>query len=213
MTPPVIVGLTGPIGCGKSTVARSLAAKGALVIDADAVARDVSASGTPAHDEILVAFGDAVRRPDGTVDRAALARIVFADPDQLRRLEAIIHPRVRPAIRARLEDARATGAPAVAIEAIKLVEGGLAELCDVVVLVDCEPAEQLRRLEGRGMAVDDARRRIDAQRGIRERLADAGAVTLSDQRLRRRRGGAGRRAVGRARGRGQSVSLRTYDPR
>ncbi len=179
MTPPVIVGLTGPIGCGKSTVARSLAAKGALVIDADAVARDVSAPGTPAHDEILVAFGDAVRRPDGTVDRAALARIVFADPDELRRLEAIVHPRVRPAIRARLEDARATGAPAVAIEAIKLVEGGLAELCDVVVLVDCEPAEQLRRLEGRGMAGDDARRRIDAQRGIRERLAAAGAVTLS----------------------------------
>ena len=110
MTPPVIVGLTGPIGCGKSTVARWLAATGRAVIDADAVARDVSAPGTPAHDAILVAFGDAVRRPDGT------ARPGGARPDRVRRpgcsfarLEAIVHPRVRPAIRARLEDARRDG--------------------------------------------------------------------------------------------------------
>jgi dephospho-CoA kinase len=179
VTRPVIVGLTGPIGCGKSTVARLLGRHGAVVIDADAVAREVSAPGTPAHDEILAAFGDGVRGADGDVDRVALARLVFADPGQLRRLEAIVHPRVRPAILARIDDGMATEAPAVVIEAIKLVEGGLAELCDVVVLVDCEPAEQLARLEGRGMAADDARRRIAAQQGLRQRLARAGAVTLT----------------------------------
>ena len=179
MTRPAIVGLTGPIGCGKSTVARLLGARGATVIDADAVAREVSAPGTAGHDEILAAFGEAVRDAGGRLDRGALARIVFADPEQLRRLEAIVHPRVRPAILARIDEAVAAGAPAVAIEAIKLVEGGLAELCDVVVLVDCEPAEQAARLGARGMAADDARRRIDAQRGLRKRLADAGATTLT----------------------------------
>jgi dephospho-CoA kinase len=175
----VIVGLSGPIGCGKSTVARLLAERGAAVIDADVVAREVSAPGTPGHAEILAVFGEPVQAPDGTLDRAALARVVFAAPDQLRRLEAIVHPRVRPAILARIGQAAAVEAPAVAIEAIKLIEGGLAALCDVVVLVDCGPDEQLARLAGRGMPADDARRRIDAQAGIRERLAAAGAVTLS----------------------------------
>jgi dephospho-CoA kinase len=179
VTRPAIIGLTGPIGCGKSTVARLLGERGAAVIDADAVAREVSAPGTAGHDEILAAFGGSVRDAGGRLDRRALARLVFADPEQLRRLEAIVHPRVRPAILARIDEAVAAGAPAVAIEAIKLVEGGLAELCDVVVLVDCEPTEQVTRLEGRGMAADDARRRIAAQQGLRERLAAAGAVSLA----------------------------------
>ena len=158
---PVRIGLTGPIGCGKSTVAGWLGARGAVVIDADAVAREVTAPGRPGHDAVLARFGHAVRAPDGTLDRAALAQIVFSDPARLRELEAIVHPLVRPRILAAIDAAGAAQAPAVAIEAIKLVEGGLAELCDEVWLVSCD--DQQARLIGRGMAPDDVDRRIAAQ--------------------------------------------------
>jgi len=164
------IGLTGPIGCGKSTVAAWLGMRGAAIIDADAVARAVTAPGEPAHDAILARFGDAVRRSDGTLDRAALARAVFPDAAALHDLEAIVHPAVRPRILAAIEAADRAGAPAVAIEAIKLVEGGLAALCDEVWLVWCDPATQRARLAGRGMAPADAERRITAQRDLVERL-------------------------------------------
>jgi dephospho-CoA kinase len=164
------VGLTGPIGCGKSTVAGWLAARGAAVVDADAVARAVTAPGEPAHDAVLARFGDAVRGADGTLDRAALARRVFPDAAALRDLEAIVHPAVRPRILAAIEAADRAGAPAVVIEAIKLVEGGLAALCDEVWLVTCDPAAQRARLAGRGMAASDAERRIAAQAGLVARL-------------------------------------------
>jgi dephospho-CoA kinase len=155
-----------------------LGARGAVVIDADAVAREVSAPGQPAHDEILAAFGAEVRAADGSVDRAALARLAFGDPDALRRLEAIVHPRVRPAIVDRIEAAVLDGAPAVVIEAIKLIEGGLAELCDEVWLVDCTPDDQRARLTGRGMDPGDADRRIAAQGDLRERLAPHSTHTI-----------------------------------
>jgi dephospho-CoA kinase len=148
-----------------------LGRRGAAVIDADAVAREVTSPGTLGHDAVLEAFGDVVRGPDGSLDRAALARIVFADQDALRRLEAIVHPLVRPAILERIAEVVAARAPAVVIEAIKLVEGGLAELCDEVWLVDCPAESQRERLTGRGMDPADADRRIDAQADIRERLA------------------------------------------
>jgi dephospho-CoA kinase len=166
----VRIGLTGPIGCGKSTVARWLAARGAMVIDADAVARAVTAPGEPAHDSVLARFGDAVRATDGTLDRAALARLVFADPAALRDLEAIVHPAVRPLILAALAAADEAGAPAVAVEAIKLVEGGLADLCDEVWLVDCTPDVQRDRLARRRVDPADAERRIAAQGDLRARL-------------------------------------------
>lgn len=165
----VRIGITGPIGCGKSTVAGWLAERGAVVIDADAVAREVSAPGAPAHDAILVVFGDAVRT-EGTLDRAALARIVFRDPDGLRRLEAIVHPLVRTRILAEMAAAEAALAPAVVIEAIKLVEGGLAEICDEVWLVTCEPPIQRERVIDRGTSPEDADRRIAAQAGLVERV-------------------------------------------
>ena len=169
----VRIGLTGPIGCGKSTVASWLAARGAVAIDADAVARDVVEPGEPALELVLGRFGDAVRTPDGRLDRAALGRIVFADPDALRDLEAIVHPAVRPRILAAIAAADAAGAPAVVVEAIKLVEGGLAGLCDEVWLVTCSPGEQRARLAGRGVAPDDAARRIAAQGDLVERLGAA----------------------------------------
>ena len=165
----VRIGLTGPIGCGKSTVAGWLADRGATVIDADAIAREVSAPGAPAHDAILAVFGDAVRT-ERTLDRAALARIVFRDPDALARLEAIVHPVVRTRILEEVRTAGADAAPAVVIEAIKLVEGGLAEICDEVWLVICEPSIQRERVIERGANPDDADRRIAAQAGLVERV-------------------------------------------
>jgi len=165
------IGLTGPIGCGKSTVAGWLAEHGAVVIDADAIARSVTSPGRPAHDAVLEAFGHAVRGPDGSLDRAALASVVFADPDRLRELEAIVHPAVRPTLLAEVAAAEAAGARIVAIEAIKLVESGLAELCDETWLVTCGPAAQAERLAARGVSPSDAAARIAAQGDIRERLA------------------------------------------
>lgn len=164
------IGLSGPIGCGKSTVAGWLASRGAAAVDADAVARGVTAPGEPAHDAVLARFGEAVRAADGTLDRAALARLVFADPAALRDLEAIVHPAVRVRILAALAAADAAGAPAVVVEAIKLVEGGLAALCDEVWLVTCPAAVQRERLAGRGMAPADAERRIAAQGDLAARL-------------------------------------------
>jgi dephospho-CoA kinase len=167
------IGITGPIGCGKSTVAGWLAARGAVAIDADAEARAVVEPGEPALALVLACFGDVVRASDGSLDRAALGRIVFADPDALRDLEAIIHPAVRLRILAAIAAADAIGAPAVVIEAIKLVEGGLAAFCDEVWLVTCSPDEQRARLAGRGVGPDDAARRIASQGDIVERLGPA----------------------------------------
>jgi dephospho-CoA kinase len=164
------IGLTGPIGCGKSTVARWLAEAGAAVIDADAIARAVTAPGEPAHDAVLDRFGAEVRASDGTLDRAALARAVFSSPEALRELEAIVHPAVRPRILAAIEAAETANAPAVVIEAIKLVEGGLAELCDEIWLVTCEPEVQSSRLAARGVEPEDATRRLETQRGLVDRL-------------------------------------------
>jgi len=138
----------------------------------------VTAPGTPAHDAILDRFGAAVAAPDGTLDRAALGRLVFADPAALRDLEAIVHPAVRPVILAAISDAEAAGAPAVVIEAIKLVEGGLAALCDEVWLVACDPAVQRRRLLARGMAPPDADQRMGAQAGLVDRLRPAATRVL-----------------------------------
>jgi dephospho-CoA kinase len=167
------VGLTGPIGCGKSTVAAWLAELGATVIDADEIARAVVEPGGPAFDDVLEAFGPGVRSRDGGLDRAALGRLVFRDPAGLRRLEAIVHPAVRPRILAALEAAEAAGAPAVAVEAIKLVEGGLAELCDEVWLVTCDPAVQRQRVLARGTEPADADARIGAQGDLASRLRPA----------------------------------------
>jgi dephospho-CoA kinase len=178
VTRAVRIGITGPIGCGKSTLGGWLAARGAIVVDADAEARAITAPGQPAHDAILARFGNGVRRPDGTLDRAALARLVFADPAALRDLEAIVHPAVRPRILAAIGVAEAAGARAVVIEAIKLVEGGLAALCDETWLVTCTPDEQRARLAGRGIAPDDAARRIAAQADIAARLAPAATRIL-----------------------------------
>ena len=165
----VRIGLTGPIGCGKSTVASLLAARGVVVVDADAVARQVTEPGEPALAAVFDRFGPSIRRADGGLDRARLASIVFADRDALAALEAIVHPAVRPRILDAIAAAEAAGAPAVAVEAIRLVESGLAEVCDEVWLIACRPDEQRTRLAGRGMDEADADRRISTQGSILDR--------------------------------------------
>jgi dephospho-CoA kinase len=172
------IGLTGPIGCGKSTVAGWLADRGAVVIDADDVAREVSAPGQPAHDAVIAAFGDAVRLDGGRLDRAALGRVVFADPDALRRLESIVHPVVRARILELIDEAEAAAVPAVVIEAIKLVEGGLGAVCDEIWLVTCAATVQRERVIGRGATPEDADRRIAAQAGLVERVRPAATRVL-----------------------------------
>ena len=185
------IGLTGPIGCGKSTVAGWLADLGARVIDADEVARGVTPPGSPELAAVVDAFGAGVLHADGSLDRAALGRIVFADPAALRRLEAIIHPAVRGPILEQIADAQRDGVAAVVVEAIKLVEGGLAALCDEVWLITCDPTEQRARLIERTrarMAAQAPSTGADVAAGddadIRDRMAaDARAAAHLETRL------------------------------
>jgi len=173
----VRIGITGPIGCGKSQVARWLGELGAHVVDADEEARVVTSQAGAVRDAIVRRWPDAATG-DGTVDRAALGRVVFADHAQLRDLEALVHPAVRPRILARIAAAEAVEAPAIGIEAIKLVEGGLAAECDEVWLVTCDPVVQRERLVGRGTPPADADQRVEAQAGLTGRLSRAATLII-----------------------------------
>lgn len=176
---PLRIGLTGPIGCGKSTVAGWLTERpGVVAIDADRIAREVLAPGSDEVAAVYARFGDSLQARDGSLDRAALGRIVFADPAELRALEAIVHPAVRVRVLAALDQAEQDGAVAVVIEAIKLVEGGLAAMCDEVWLVACDPAIQRSRLLRRGTSAQDASARIDAQSTLMDRWRSAATFVL-----------------------------------
>lgn len=168
--------LTGGIGSGKTTVARLLAEHGAVVVDADAIAREVVEPGQPALEDIVRAFGSGVLGADGRLDRPALAAIVFSDEDARKRLNAITHPRIA-ARSAELLGAAPDDA-VVVYDMPLLVEQGPAALTgwDAVVVVDAPDEIRLARLVDRGMDPDDARARIAAQAARDERLAIADHV-------------------------------------
>jgi dephospho-CoA kinase len=173
------VGLTGGIGSGKSEVARLLAAQGAVVVDSDLLAREAVAPGSPGLSAVVDEFGAGVLAPDGSLDRPALGRLVFADPSRRAALEAIVHPYVR---RRSAGIAHAAPPGAVVVHDVPLlVEKDLQPLYDLVVVVDVAEDTQVRRLVGqRGMSDADARARVAAQASRERRLAAADLVVAND---------------------------------
>lgn len=164
-----VIGLTGNIGCGKSTVAGMLRELGAATIDADAVAREIRHNDAEARAEIERRFG--------TFDASELARVVFTDADALRELEAILHPRVRGAIRARLAEMTEGGVEVVVVEVIKLLESPLADACDEIWVVRCDEADAIARLAAsRDMDEATARARLGSQSAQDEKVAAADVV-------------------------------------
>lgn len=165
----IVIGLTGNLGCGKSTVARMLRDLGAAVIDADAVARQLR------HNDADVRA--AIERRFATTDASALGRIVFHDRAALRDLEAILHPRVRDEVRARLAELEMGEVPLAVVEVIKLLESPLADQCDAIWVVRCAPADALARLAAsRGMSEEEARARLANQSSQDEKIAAADVV-------------------------------------
>ncbi|MFE9706443.1 dephospho-CoA kinase [Streptomyces sp. NPDC005930] len=182
------VGLTGGIGAGKSEVSRLLVEHGAVLIDADRIAREVVAPGTPGLAAVVEAFGEGVLARDGSLDRPKLGSIVFTDPERLAVLNGIVHPLVGERSRA-LEEAAAEDA-VVVHDVPLLTENGLAPLYDIVVVVDADPGTQLDRLVRlRGMTEQDARARMAAQATREQRREIADVVVDNDvplEELRRR---------------------------
>ena len=168
------VGLTGGIGAGKSEVSRRLAAYGAVVIDADQIAREVVEPGTEGLAEVVAAFGPEVLTPDGALDRARLGDIVFADPELRGKLNAIVHPRVA----ARMAELERGASGSIIVHDVPLIaENGRAGAYDVVVVVDAPPKVQAERLvRRRGMTREQARARMAAQASREQRLAIADIV-------------------------------------
>ncbi|MFB4316182.1 dephospho-CoA kinase [Actinomadura sp. 21ATH] len=169
------VGLTGGIGSGKSAVSALLRERGAVIVDADGIAREVVEPGTPGLAAVVAEFGDGVLLPDGTLDRERVGRIVFADRDRLAALNAIVHPLVGARMR-ELEEAAAPDA-VVVHDVPLLTENGLAAMYDLVVVVDAPVETQLDRLTSRrGMTEEDARARIANQASREDRRAIADHV-------------------------------------
>jgi dephospho-CoA kinase len=180
MTPrPVLsVGLTGGIASGKSTVAGFLAELGAYLVDADRIAHELLAPGGHAVDAVVDRFGTDVLADDGGIDREALGRLVFADPDARHALEAIVHPAGREEMTRLVEAYRQTeeGPPVAVIDAALLVETGRHRTLDRLIVLRCGRAVQLDRLEKRGLTREEAEARLDAQAPLAEKLAVADYV-------------------------------------
>lgn len=176
-----LIGLTGGIACGKSTVLTMLADLGARTIDADRVTHDLQAPGMPVYEQIVAAFPEAVPEPGAPLDRRRLAALVFGDPQRLRQLEQIVHPAVRVELRKFIEAVGHAAGPAerpvVVIDVVKLIESGWAQVCDEVWVVTAPEEQQVARLMAtRGMSEAEARQRIAAQIPQADRLAHATVV-------------------------------------
>jgi dephospho-CoA kinase len=175
------VALTGGIGSGKSAVSTMLAARGAVVVDADLIAREVVAVGSPGLRAVVDAFGPQVVQEDGSLDRAGLGRLVFADREALGTLNGILHPLIAERTSERFRDAARAGARVVVHDIALLVENGLAGDYDAVVVVAADPDTQVGRLvRDRGMSEDEARARVAAQAPLAAKLAVATHVIRND---------------------------------
>jgi dephospho-CoA kinase len=169
-----LIGLTGNIASGKSTVRQMLEQLGARAIDADALAHAVLLKGTPVFQAVADTFGVDILRDDGEVDRAKLGALVFGDPVRLEKLESIVHPAVSISLARILSEARE---PIVVVEAVKLIEAGLDRYCDAVWIVTAPQAEAKRRLiEDRGLGEIDALIRMRAQPPLKDKLKFATVV-------------------------------------
>jgi dephospho-CoA kinase len=176
------VGLTGGIGAGKSEVTRRFATLGATIIDADAIAHEVVAIGTPGLDAVIAEFGPDMLAADGSLDRAKLGELVFGDDGARARLNAIVHPLVGTRVAELMADVEARNPAGVVVHDVPLiVEAGIADRYDVIVVVDAPVDAQLDRLTRlRGMTEDAARARIAAQATREQRLAIADHVIVND---------------------------------
>jgi dephospho-CoA kinase len=174
MADTYVIGLTGNIATGKSMVAAMLGALGSCVIDADRVAHEVMRAGREAHERIVERFGPEVVGPNGEIDRGRLGAIVFADQEDLRDLERIVHPAVVQETLQRIATCRE---PACVVEAIKLLEAEMHHHCDVVWVVTSPYSQQLKRLmTARGMTAEQANLRIEAQPPAELKVARADVV-------------------------------------
>jgi dephospho-CoA kinase len=172
----LVIGLTGGIGSGKSTVSELLAAKGAVIVDADAITREVQQPGTPTFAAMVERFGEGIVGPDGTLDRAVVADLVFSDPDALADLNHIVHPAVGAEIARRMK-LLAEGGDVVVLDVPLLVESPRAYPVAGLIVVDVDPEVAVGRLVGqRGMREDDVRARMARQAGREQRLARADRV-------------------------------------
>jgi len=176
----LLIGLTGGIGSGKSTVARLLERRGAVVIDADQLAREAVAKGTPGFDRVVATFGTTVLTPDGDLDRGALAARIFSDPAEKAALEAIVHPEVARRFGERVGSLRTSDRVVVYVTPL-LVELGLAPAFDVVVVVTASPHLRISRVASdRGLSPDDVRERMAAQATDEQRMEVADVLVDND---------------------------------
>jgi len=172
-----VIGLTGGIGSGKSTVSQFLAELGAIIIDADKIGHEVFKPGTEAWREVVSAFGKRVRADDGAIDRKKLSAIVFDNPEARVKLNEIMHPLIYEVVKAQLEEYRRKGAGVVVLEASLLIEAGWTSLVDKVWVTTAPEATVLKRLKKRGgLSEAESRARIHSQLPTEERLKYANVV-------------------------------------
>ena len=182
---PFIIGLTGGIGCGKSEAAKHLKSLGAVHVDADGISREMTAPGGQALPAIREKFGDEVFAQDGTLDRAALGKIVFESEPHRRMLEGIIHPLVQSRTLAEIEAAGARGDKVVILDVPLLFETGMDVLCDETWVVTASHETQISRVMERGLTAQQAQARIDSQMPGEERSARATRVINTDRSIER----------------------------
>jgi dephospho-CoA kinase len=176
-----VIGLTGSIACGKSTVAEHLRSRGVPVLDADQIAREVVLPGSPALEELRASFGDAILAKNGTLDRGALAAVVFGNDERLRMLNAITHKRIWARAAERIADLATQGEELAVWEAALLIESGSADMFRPLIVVACSPEVQLERLMKRDRcSLSDAQSRISAQMSSGEKVKRADFIIQND---------------------------------